>query len=182
MSNELFVTDGYRLALSNTWKPTAAELRLADPEILAAMGDLNRIPRERIPDRVLKWMANPPAAEPSDFAMKNLRKVWDAGIPVAMGTDAGNIGTMHGASVFREMALMQQAGLTPLEVLRSATVNGARAARHENEVGIIDAGKLADMVLLDADPLIDVGNLSRIHRVIKGGSVFDPDELIRSIR
>jgi imidazolonepropionase-like amidohydrolase len=114
--------------------------------------------------------------------MKNLRKVWDAGIPVAMGTDAGNIGTLHGPSVFREMSLMQQAGLTPLEVLRSATVYGAKAARHENDVGIIDTGRLADMVLLDADPLIDVMNLSRVYRVIKGGSVFDPDELIRSIR
>ena len=48
------------IGLSNTWKPTAAELRLADPEILAAMGDLNRIPRELIPDRVLKRMASPP--------------------------------------------------------------------------------------------------------------------------
>jgi imidazolonepropionase-like amidohydrolase len=178
----LFVVSGYRLALSNTWKPTPAELRLGDPEILAAMDDLNRIPRESIPDRVLKSMANPPSAEPSDFAMKNLRKVWDAGIPVAMGTDAGNIGTLHGPSVFREMSLMQQAGLTPLEVLRSATVYGAKAARHENDVGIIDAGRFADMVLLDADPLIDVMNLSRVYRVIKGGSVFDPDELIRSIR
>jgi len=178
----LFVVSGYRLALSNTWKPTPAELRLGDPEILAAMDDLNRIPREIIPDRVLKSMANPPLAEPSDFAMKNLRKVWDAGIPVAMGTDAGNIGTLHGPSVFREMSLMQQAGLTPLEVLRSATVYGAKAARHENDVGIIDAGRFADMVLLDADPLIDVMNLSRVYRVIKGGSVFDPDELIRSIR
>lgn len=178
----LFVTSGYRLALSNTWKPTAAELRLADPEILAAMGDLSRIPRELVPDGVLKLMADPPPAQPSDFAMKNLRKVWDAGIPVAMGTDAGNIGTLHGASVFREMALMQQAGLTPLEVLRSATVYGARAARHESDVGIIDTGRFADMVLLDADPLIDVENLSRIYRVIKGGTVFDPDELIRSIR
>jgi imidazolonepropionase-like amidohydrolase len=178
----LFVVGGYRLALSNTWKPTPAELRLGDPEILAAMDDLNRIPREIIPDRVLKSMANPPSAEPSDFAMKNLRKVWDAGIPVAMGTDAGNIGTLHGPSVFREMSLMQQAGLTPLEVLRSATVYGAKAARHENDVGIIDTGRFADMVLLDADPLIDVMNLSRVYRVIKGGSVFDPDELIRSIR
>ncbi len=177
----LFVTDGYRLALSNTWKPTAAELRLADPEILAAMGDLNRIPRELIPDRVAKLMADPPPLQPSDFAMKNLRKVWEAGIPVAMGTDAGNIGTLHGTSVFREMALMQQAGLTPLEVLRSATVNGAKAARHESDVGVIEAGRHADMVLLDADPLVDVDNLSHIHRVVKGGAVFDPDELIRSI-
>ena len=178
----LFVVSGYRLALSNTWKPTSAELRLGDPEILAAMGDLSRIPRQIIPDRVLKSMANPPSAEPSDFAMMNLRKVWDAGIPVAMGTDAGNIGTLHGPSVFREMSLMQQAGLTPLEVLRSATVYGAKAARHENDVGIIDTGRLADMVLLDADPLIDVINLSRVYRVVKGGTVFDPDELIRSIR
>src|SRR5438105_9241752 len=122
----LFVVTGYRLALSNTWKPTSAELRLGDPEILAAMGDLSRIPRQIIPDRVLKSMANPPSAEPSEFAMMNLRKVWDAGIPVAMGTDAGNIGTLHGPSVFREMSLMQQAGLTPLEILRSATVYGAR--------------------------------------------------------
>jgi imidazolonepropionase-like amidohydrolase len=178
----LFVTSGYRLALSNTWRPTAAELRLADPEILAAMGDLGRIARGSIPERVQKAMANPPPSQPPDFAMKNLRKVWDAGIPVAMGTDAGNIGTLHGASVFREMALMQQAGLTPLEVLRSATVNGSKAARREKEVGTIEPGRLADMVLLDADPLIDVGNLSQVYRVIKGGTVFDPDELIRSIR
>ena len=178
----LFVTSGYRSALSNTWKPTPAELRLADPQILAAMGDLNRIPRELIPDRVANLMTNPPPFQPPDFAMSNLRKVWDAGIPVAMGTDAGNIGTLHGASVFREMALMQQAGLTPLEVLRSATVNGAKAARHENDVGIIEKGRFADLVILDADPLIDTDNLSRIHRVIKGGTVFDPDELIRSIR
>ena len=80
------------------------------------------------------------------------------------------------------MTLMQQAGLTPVEVLRSATVNGAKAARREKEVGTIEPGRLADMVLLDADPLIDVGNLSRVYRVIKGGAVFDPDELIRSIR
>lgn len=80
------------------------------------------------------------------------------------------------------MALMQQAGLTPLEVLRSATVNGARAARHEDNVGVIEKGRFADPVLLDADPLIDVDNLSRIHRVIKRGAVLDPEELIRSIR
>ena len=113
---------------------------------------------------------------------QSFRMAVEAGVKIAMGTDAGNIGTLHGPSVFREMALMQQAGLTPLEVLRSATVYGAKAARHENDVGIIDTGRFADMVLLDADPLIDVTNLSRVYQVIKGGSVFDPDELIRSIR
>jgi len=76
---------------------------------------------------------------------------------------------------------MAQAGLTPLQVLRSATVGGARAMGMEREIGGIDPGMVADLVILDADPLADVGNLSRIERVIRGGKVFDPDELIHSI-
>jgi predicted amidohydrolase YtcJ len=176
------VLDGYGLALSNTWKPTADEARLADPQILAAMNDLARIPQDKIPPRVAKRMADPKPPEPPTISLRNLRTVWDAGIPVAMGTDAGNIGTMHGPSVFREMVMMQSAGLTPLQVLRSATVNGARAFGREKDMGTIATGKLADLVILDADPTANTANLSRIHRVIKDGHVFDPEELMRSIR
>src|SRR5882762_7587076 len=177
----LFVTLGYRYALSNTWQPTEAERRLADPQILAAMNDLQRIPREMLPERVAKAMNQPTSPKPSAIALQNLRKVWEAGIPVAMGTDAGNIGTLHGPSVFREMEIMTQAGLSPLQVLRSATSNGAKAMGMEREIGALAPGKLADLVILDADPLADVMNLSRIHRVIKDGKLFAPDELIRSI-
>ena len=117
--------------------------------------------------------------KPSQTALANLQKVWDAGIPVAMGTDAGNIGTLHGPSVFREMSIMAQAGLTTLEVLRSATTNGAKAMGRD--VGAIAPGKLADLLVLDADPLANIENLSKIHRVIKDGKVYSPEELIRSI-
>ena len=178
----LFVHEGYQYALSNRWKPTAAESRLADPQILATMDDLNRMPRELVPGRVANLMANPTPVTVPEAAMRNVRTVWDAGIPVAMGTDAGNIGTLHGPSVFREMALMQEAGLTPLEVLRSATVNGAKAARREGELGAIAPGRLADLVILDDDPLRDSANLSHIRLVIKDGIVFDPIELMRSIQ
>jgi imidazolonepropionase-like amidohydrolase len=178
----LFVVPGYRYALSNTWQPTAAELRLADPRIVATMGDLARIPSATLPDAIVRSMAAAVPPKPSPIELKNLRTIWDAGITVVMGTDAGNIGTLHGPSVFREMALMQEAGLTPLEVLRAATVNGARAVRRDNEIGAIAAGRLADLVILDADPVAGVENLSRVYRVIKDGRVFDPDELIRSIR
>jgi imidazolonepropionase-like amidohydrolase len=177
----LFVTLGYRYALSNTWQPTEAERRLADPQILAAMNDLQRIPRETLPERVVKAMNQPAPPRPSAISLQNLRKVWDAGIPVVMGTDAGNIGTLHGPSVFREMEIMTQAGLTPLQVLRSATSNGAKAMGMERETGMLAPGKFADLVILDADPLANVMNLSRIHRVIKDGKVFIPHELIRSI-
>jgi imidazolonepropionase-like amidohydrolase len=177
----LFVTLGYRYALSNTWQPTEVERRVADPQILAAMSDLQRIPKETLPERVAKAMNQPVPPKPSAIALQNLRRVWDAGIPVVMGTDAGNIGTLHGPSVFREMEIMTQAGLTPLQVLRSATSTGAKAMGMEREIGTLAAGKLADLVILDADPLADVMNLSRIHRVIKDGTLFVPDDLIRSI-
>ena len=170
----LFVTMGYRYALSNTWRPTEAERRLADPQIVAAMSDLQRIPKEMLPERVAKAMSQPVPPKPSAIALQNLRTVWDAGIPVVMGTDAGNIGTLHGPSVFREMEIMTLAGLTPLQVLRSATSNGSKAMGMEREIGTLAAGKLADLVILDADPLADVMNLSRIHRVIKDGKAFAP--------
>jgi imidazolonepropionase-like amidohydrolase len=175
----LFVVMGYRYALSNTWQPTEAERRLADPQILSAMRDLDRIPEDRRPERVAKAMANPPQPKASPIALANLRKVWDAGTTVVMGTDAGNIGTLHGPSVFRELQVMTEAGLTPLQVLRSATANGAKAMGLD--VGLLRAGQLADVVILDADPLADVKNLSRIHRVIKDGKLFVPGELMRSI-
>jgi imidazolonepropionase-like amidohydrolase len=98
-----------------------------------------------------------------------------------MGTDAGNIGTLHGPSVFREMELMALAGLTPLQVLRAATVNGAKAMRMERDLGAVEPGKLADFVLLDADPTQSVANLSRTWRVVKAGHVYSPDELMKAV-
>jgi imidazolonepropionase-like amidohydrolase len=178
----LFVPAGYGYALSNTWTATPEEERLADPQILASMHDLDRIPKEMIPERVAQLMeAHAPPSAPT-VALANLKRLWSEGVTVVMGTDAGNIGTLHGPSIFREMALMKQAGLTPLEVLRSATSNGARALRLERDVGTIAPGQLADLVILDADPLADVGNLSHAYRVIKNGVVFDPQQLINSIR
>lgn len=178
----LFVVPGYRYALANLWRPTAAEKRLADPQIVDSMYDLQRMPFEAIPAGVKRLMAAAVIPQPSPIALKNLRRVLDAGIPIVMGTDAGNIGTLHGPSVFREMALMRDAGLTPLEVLRAATAGGAQAARMESDIGRVAPGRLADLVLLDADPTTDVENLSRIVRVVKDGRAYDPDALVKSIR
>ncbi len=177
----LFVVNGYQYALSGTWKPTEEEKRLADPRIVAMMDDLREMPKEMIPERIALLMASPPSPMASPIALANLRKVWDAGITVVMGTDAGNIGTLHGPSVFREMEYMTQAGLTPLQVLRSATTHGAKVMRMDRDIGAIEAGRLADLVILDADPLANVANLSRAHLVVKGGKVFSPEALMKSL-
>jgi imidazolonepropionase-like amidohydrolase len=135
------------------------------------MSDLERIPKAKRPPGVARLMDKPPAIQTSPVILQNLRRVWDAGITVAMGTDAGNIGTLHGPSVFREMALMVEAGLTPLQVLRSATVNGAAVMGLDGQAGTIAAGRLADLVVLDADPLADIANASRVSRVVKDGRI-----------
>jgi imidazolonepropionase-like amidohydrolase len=98
-----------------------------------------------------------------------------------MGTDAGNIGTLHGPSILREMRLMQDSGLTPLEVLRASSTNGAQVLGLAGKVGVVAPGMLADLVLLDADPLADTGNVGKVYRVIKNGVVYEPEKLMEMV-
>ncbi|HKD54300.1 MAG TPA: amidohydrolase family protein [Steroidobacteraceae bacterium] len=177
----LFVPLGYGYALAGLWQPTDAEQRLADPEILARLHLPPDVPHDRLPARMVQLMSERREPPAPGVPMQNLMTVWQAGIKVVMGTDAGNIGTLHGPSVFREMTLMQSAGLTPLQVLRSATVNGA-ATLGMSDLGTVSAGQLADLVILDADPLADVGNLSRGSLVIRDGRTFTPAELMSTVR
>ncbi len=176
----LFVIMGYEYALSGTWQPTEAERRLGDPQVLEGLR-LDQVPREKLPAGVAKAVSAHAEVKPPTVALQNLIKVWNAGITVVMGTDAGNIGTLHGPGVFREMELMQRAGLTPLQGLRSATVNGAKTMALR-DLGTVAPGALADLVVLDADPLADVMNLSRASYIIRDGRLFTPRELMDPVR
>jgi imidazolonepropionase-like amidohydrolase len=108
--------------------------------------------------------------------------VFDAGIPVVMGTDSGFYGVLMGVSSQLELALMVEAGLTPADALRTATVNAAAMLGREKDAGSIEPGKVADVLILDADPLTDIRSIRRIHRVVKGGVVHEPAQLLRTFR
>jgi imidazolonepropionase-like amidohydrolase len=107
----------------------------------------------------------------------NLKQVSDAGIPIVMGTDTGFFGVLLGVATPIEMELMVDAGLTPADVIRSATLNAARMIGKEKDLGTIEAGKLADLLILDANPLDGISAVRRIYRVVKGGVVYDPARL-----
>jgi imidazolonepropionase-like amidohydrolase len=116
--------------------------------------------------------------EPADVVLRvqqrNLKRLADAGAIIYAGSDAGNTRTVHGPSLHRELALMVEAGLTPMQVLISATRNNAQLMGREKELGQIQPGMLADVLLLDADPLADIRNTRRIYRVIRGGTIYQP--------
>jgi imidazolonepropionase-like amidohydrolase len=101
----------------------------------------------------------------------NIKAVHDAGIPVITGTDTGVPGIIRGISSLMELVLHVEAGLTPSEALRAATYEAQRMMGQEREVGTVEVGKIADLVMLDANPLADIRNVRRINRVIRGGIV-----------
>ena len=94
----------------------------------------------------------------------------DHGIPVVAGTDMGFPGT----SLAREQALYVQGGLTPLQALQTATIDAARAMQAGQQAGSLDAGKQADVLIIDGNPLQQIRDLRRVQLVVKAGQVYEP--------
>jgi imidazolonepropionase-like amidohydrolase len=146
-----------------------------DPATLAKVADTARQAATLSGDRLKA--AEGRIAESARIAAANLKRVFDAGIPIAMGTDAGNPLTLHGPSVYAEMEAMQAAGLTPLQVLAASTLGGARALGREKDFGTVEKGKLADLLVVGADPTKDVAGLRQVRWVVRGGVMRSIQEL-----
>ena len=111
------------------------------------------------------------------LAAGNLKRLVDAGVPIATGTDAGNPLTLHGPAIYAEMEAMQRAGMTPMQVIVASTAVGARAAGLDAVTGTIEKGKSADLLLLAADPSGDVANFRSVKSVMRGGVLRGVNEL-----
>lgn len=115
---------------------------------------------------------------------ENARLLNEAGVLLLAGTDVGIPAVIPGISLHEELELLVEAGLTPLQALRTATLNPARVLGQAEALGSIDAGKLADLVLLDANPLADIRNTQRIRAVVADGRVYrraDLDRLLNEV-
>jgi imidazolonepropionase-like amidohydrolase len=106
------------------------------------------------------------------IAQENVRKVHAAGGVVACGTDMSS-----GPATQRELELLAAAGISPLDVIRIATYNGAVFLGKADQLGSVEAGKLADMVLLSKDPTVDIENTKSIVFVMKNGQIIDESQL-----
>jgi len=111
-----------------------------------------------------------------DFYRKGLTLTNDAyraGVPIILGTDAGDSFVFPGASVHDELGELVRAGLSPAEALRAATLTSATYFGRSADFGTVQAGRFADLVMLDANPLDDIANARRIRAVWQGGRSFD---------
>jgi imidazolonepropionase-like amidohydrolase len=104
-----------------------------------------------------------------------------AGVRILAGTDVGGALIVPGDSLHRELELLVEAGLTPMEALQSATRNPAVFLGRISDLGTIERGKLADLVLLDSNPLDDIRNTRRVRAVVTRGRLLERPELDRML-
>lgn len=175
----LTVREGYLKTYTQQHDFTPVEFEIANPFVMSTLFDLRHISPEILPNRIKVLLDKPSPIQPPAVALKNLKLLQEAGVTIVAGTDAGNIGTLHGSSIFPELKMMADAGLTPAQVLTAATLNGAKLMNREKDLGTIEEGKLADLVILNSNPLASIENTSDIHAVVKNGKVFKPGEIIR---
>jgi imidazolonepropionase-like amidohydrolase len=152
---------------------------------LEAMDERGIVPKQeyerfKTPAGVEAFYKNVPrlTQEQMGFIKYNLRRVHDAGILVVAGTDS----RPYGVPSQTELVLLVEDGLKPIEALQAATINAAKMLGREREQGTIEAGKLADLVILEADPLTNIRNIKRIYRVVKSGVVYDSAELLQNAK
>jgi imidazolonepropionase-like amidohydrolase len=180
----LVVFERYGRTFANKLNLTPEEKAWGNPEVIATL-DVTKIPPDKMPDRIKTAMANPDAAldrikQTYEVALKNLKTLEDAGVTIAAGTDAGNIGTIHGPALFREFQLMKEAGLTNMQILQCTTANAAKLFGGETgaHIGSIEKGNFADLVILNSNPVDDIAHASDIGTVIKNGVVYPADRIL----
>jgi imidazolonepropionase-like amidohydrolase len=104
--------------------------------------------------------------------LEMVRRVFEAGIPIVAGTDA-----LAGFALHRELELYVEAGIPAAEVLRIATLRAATIANRADQLGSIEPGKLADLILVDGDPTADISDIRKVVLTVKDGVLYKPEEL-----
>jgi imidazolonepropionase-like amidohydrolase len=134
---------------------------------------LQHLPRAMLQNRIASLGQSPSDTATSHARLArqlaNIKAAHDAGVPIIAGTEEG----IPAYSVYRELELYVKAGFTPMDALRSATAVAAWAMRVDKDVGTIEVGKRADLLVLDANPLENISNVRSVRLVMKDGRVFD---------
>tara|TARA_B110000879_G_scaffold110870_1_gene148343 strand:+ start:1278 stop:3017 length:1740 start_codon:yes stop_codon:yes gene_type:complete len=179
----LTVNSKYLNTFGQNLKMTNYELKTADPFQLGSLLDLKHLSDSLLVEEYSKYGNSQESIsylkQAESISMKNMKILSDAGVLIATGTDAGNIGTLHTSSYLAELQAMHKGGMSNWQILQASTINGAKIFNKENEFGSVSIGKKANLVLLDANPVENIENVTKINTVINKGEVFKPNEILK---
>lgn len=179
----LIVHDGYQDTFGQNIEISHHELLKADPYQLGTLLDVKHL-SDTLLVNSYKKRANSESGknrlkEVNAIMVANLKILSDAGVIIATGTDAGNIGTLHASSYVSELQAMQKSGMSNWQILTASTINGAKILDKQSEFGTVSIGKKANLIMLDANPVESIENITKINLIINNGVVLKPDELLK---
>ncbi len=116
---------------------------------------------------------NPDLQQVMQFQVNDIKTLYEQGVNMVVGTDTGNDFILPGYSVHEEMQLLELGGMLPMDIIKMATYNAAKMMDTSASLGSVEEGKLADLILLDKNPLDAIKNTLSIHTVIKNGKIQD---------
>lgn len=176
----LIVAGNYYKTFSGNLSHHSQDLKWANAFVYGTLTDVESMDTMSLPSHIRWFRKNGIPKSPADSIMRiNLQKLVKAGVNIATGTDAGNIGTFHASSYLQELEAMEKAGLSNAEILKSSTINATSCFGLADKVGSIDIGKYADLLLLTKNPLESVQNLNSIELIFKNGKLIEADTLIK---
>lgn len=175
----LIVGQNYTQAFKRDPLVSEAEFLLANPFVLGSLFDLSHLPPRVIPSWLTRLAAMPDnSAREMAIMSSNLKKLYEAGVNVVSGTDAGNLGTQHASSFYSEWKAMEAAGLSHAQILKSSTYNAAVMLNRKASSGQVTSGMNANLVIWDRSPIAEGYHPGSIVSVVRNGQFFAPYDLI----
>ena len=176
----LIVLSKYHEVFTQQHRLSLHDFRYSNPFMLGTLFDLRHLSTKQAGFDYMKLRnrLKIPSREDSTMLL-NLKLTSDAGINISAGTDAGNIGTQHASSFLDELLSMKQSGMSNAQILKAATINPAKGFGKEKELGTIEKGKIADLLILNKNPLDSLGNLDNILLLVHRGKLIRTDTLLK---
>ncbi|MEI8132860.1 MAG: amidohydrolase family protein [Leptolinea sp.] len=178
----LIVSRGYYNVFSGKLPHHSQDLAWANAFAYGSIADPEAMAENDLPPVLKRFRKNgiPESAKKEDsISAANLMKLHNAGVNIATGTDAGNIGTFHASSYLQELEAMQRAGLSITEIIKASTINPAIGFGTDKQWGSIEKGKLANLLLLKKNPFESLKNLSSIELIYMDGKELAPDSIVK---
>ncbi len=180
----LIVSKNYGRSFLATPSNHYQDLEFGHPSVYRSLTDLKKYTDKEVPERIKNLRKDDSRLQAyykkSDSIMlKNLKTLTESGVNIATGTDAGNIGTLHASSYMQEIETMKLAGIDNWSILKASTINAAKGFGLSENLGSISEDKLADILILDKNPIENLQNLNSINTVIKSGQVLAVDTIFK---